>query len=224
MAFINLLINKLNHNVYVNVKNNIFVTLFLSCLIIYLIDLLHQDSVKGKRYIILFIIAQLMTTGLIIVLVEYVMLNPFPVEFYAALFANVFLSEGGIPFVILGIIFYYTKSSKRRLLLSYGLFCMLYTLLYNTNIAARVILRLEASSSSVLISLIEGSFNILGINTLPIYHIRFYTPINYYWMVIFALPIILLYNGKKGRGYKYLFYFYYPVHIYVLYFIGSLLK
>ena len=27
MAFINLLINKLNHNVYVNVKNNIFVTL-----------------------------------------------------------------------------------------------------------------------------------------------------------------------------------------------------
>ena len=29
MAFINLLINKLNHNVYVNVKNNIFVTLLL---------------------------------------------------------------------------------------------------------------------------------------------------------------------------------------------------
>ena len=47
---------------------------------------------------------------------------------------------------------------------------------------------------------------------------------NYQWMMIFALPLILCYNGKKGRGLKWLFYAFYPVHIYLLYLLGSLLK
>lgn len=43
---------------------------------------------------------------------------------------------------------------------------------------------------------------------------------DFQWMMIAALPIILLYNGKKGVGFKYFFYFYYPIHIIILYFIG----
>ncbi len=41
------------------------------------------------------------------------------------------------------------------------------------------------------------------------------------WAMIFALPIILLYNGKKGRGMKYLFYVYYPLHIFILMFAAT---
>lgn len=40
--------------------------------------------------------------------------------------------------------------------------------------------------------------------------------INYQWFMIFTLPLLLCYNGQRGRGMKYLFYFYYPGHIYVL--------
>jgi len=40
------------------------------------------------------------------------------------------------------------------------------------------------------------------------------------WMMIFALPLLLLYNGEKGPGLKWLFYAYYPLHIWLLYFIG----
>ena len=44
--------------------------------------------------------------------------------------------------------------------------------------------------------------------------------VDYQWMMIAALPFMLSYNGKKGAGLKYLFYFFYPVHIVILYLIG----
>lgn len=42
------------------------------------------------------------------------------------------------------------------------------------------------------------------------------------WTMILALPVMLLYNGKKGGGYKYFFYIYYPLHIYFLAFLHTL--
>ncbi|MBI5954106.1 MAG: hypothetical protein HY865_20810 [Chloroflexi bacterium] len=42
----------------------------------------------------------------------------------------------------------------------------------------------------------------------------------YEWMKIAALPFIMLYNGERGPyGLKYLFYAFYPLHIWILYFI-----
>ncbi len=43
---------------------------------------------------------------------------------------------------------------------------------------------------------------------------------NYQWMMIFAAPLFYLYNGKKGKGAKYLFYVFYPAHIYIFYIIS----
>jgi hypothetical protein len=44
---------------------------------------------------------------------------------------------------------------------------------------------------------------------------------DYQWMMIASLPLMLLYNGQKGRGLKYLFYVFYPVHIVALFLIGT---
>lgn len=46
---------------------------------------------------------------------------------------------------------------------------------------------------------------------------------NYQWMMIFSVVFFLLYNGKKGRSMKYLFYIYYPAHIFVFYIISTLI-
>ena len=44
---------------------------------------------------------------------------------------------------------------------------------------------------------------------------------NYQWMMAAALPFLLAYNGKKGRNIKWLFYVFYPAHIFLLCWIGS---
>lgn len=45
---------------------------------------------------------------------------------------------------------------------------------------------------------------------------------DYQWMMIFAAVMMLMYNGEKGKGYKYFFYLFYPLHIYGLYIISTL--
>ena len=37
---------------------------------------------------------------------------------------------------------------------------------------------------------------------------------------VFAILFLLLYNGKRGRKIKFLFYFYYPVHLLILHFLS----
>lgn len=48
--------------------------------------------------------------------------------------------------------------------------------------------------------------------------------INYQWMMVFSLPFMLMYNGKRGKSLKYFFYIFYPLHIWVLYSIGYYLN
>ncbi len=46
---------------------------------------------------------------------------------------------------------------------------------------------------------------------------------DYQWMMVFSIPLILMYNGQRGpkSGFaKYLFYAFYPSHVWVLYLIG----
>ncbi len=47
---------------------------------------------------------------------------------------------------------------------------------------------------------------------------------NYQWMMVFALPFFFIYNGKKGRDVKYIFYAFYPLHIWILYIIGFFMQ
>lgn len=41
------------------------------------------------------------------------------------------------------------------------------------------------------------------------------------WMMIFAVLPIILFNGEKGKGMRNFFYFFYPLHIWILYLISA---
>lgn len=45
------------------------------------------------------------------------------------------------------------------------------------------------------------------------------------WFALLAIPLLLLYNGERGRlNLKYLFYIFYPAHLAVIYLIGLMVK
>ena len=49
---------------------------------------------------------------------------------------------------------------------------------------------------------------------------------NYQWMMVFALPFLLLYNGEPGPRTsmtKWFFYVFYPVHLWVIYWLSYLI-
>ncbi len=51
-------------------------------------------------------------------------------------------------------------------------------------------------------------------------NIEYFWEFEFQWMMIAALPLIILYNGERGRySLKYLFYAFYPLHLWILYLI-----
>lgn len=46
---------------------------------------------------------------------------------------------------------------------------------------------------------------------------------DYQYLMIFSLPLMLLYNGKKGKGSKYFYYIFYPVHLWILFCVNEYL-
>ena len=44
----------------------------------------------------------------------------------------------------------------------------------------------------------------------------------YQWMMIGSLPVMLCYNGQRGKGGGRFFYWFYPAHIWILFVLSNL--
>ena len=78
--------------------------------------------------------------------------------------------------------------------------------LCHKNLKKEVLAFVSVSLVWILMAIVLGS---LSIHDLMFKYIE--------WMEIFAAPLMLCYNGQRGNGSKYLFYVFYPTHIYLLY-------
>lgn len=143
---------------------NIFFSIALGVLTIYLFDLARQRGFNGKS---LLLVAGASLAGLLSTFSEYGLL--------------------GLSVMLL---FYFFRGKP---LLSYILY------------------------GALSLSLLLGSSW-----TYPLNDVSY--GLSFQWMMIFALPFFMLYNGKRGASFKYFFYTFYPVHIWIIYFVSSLVN
>ena len=76
------------------------------------------------------------------------------------------------------------------------------------------IYQLIQSYAIFCVALLFGSFVESGFNIRSLFYE------NYQWIMGFAAVFFYLYNGERGKKFKYLFYVFYPFHIYMLYTIS----
>ena len=204
-------------NYYNNIDNNIIQTLLSTCIFIWLIE----KKENKLKFIIVYVIWQ--------IFIVFVYEADSHLKILPSLISNIspvfFLSlngtEGGLIFVVLGLVFYFSRNSKSVVFMSYSLYCLILFLIVQMEILPRFIMKigyLGFPFLSHLLFWITLSFSGLSPfysgNLSPLFE-------NYQWMMIFALPFICCYGGDRGLNLKYLFYVFYPIHILLLFYIGN---
>lgn len=101
-----------------------------------------------------------------------------------------YICEGGIEFLMIGVLLYFFRRERSMQLTAYVVSCLV---LYLTPIL-----------------LLNGS---------PVTLLYTY----YQWMMVFAAIPLAIYNGERGNAPRWLFYWFYPAHVYLLWVLGALL-
>ena len=178
-----------------SISNNIFVTLFLGCFIVFLYE--KTTTIKEKiRYLILFILQQVIAFGGCALLAEILNIprniDTYSLYYgYGALFGSMIFTEGSILFVLFFVMVYFLKDKP-------GFLCGFVVLF-----------------SGVLGKLINCTYYMRG-------WISYLIPFaRYQWIMVAVIPFFFLYNGKKGKNWKWFYYVFYPLHLWGIYFISS---
>lgn len=220
--------------------NNIFLSLFQGVLIISMLENTKNDSRKRKKYLLGYggyqlamavlsyaadVADPIAATGIEIHLIP--LLSDWQ-RIVFTLLGSLWHSEGPAVLTASIVLFYFCRENKKRLAVWYSAYCALYFLIFVPQIGIHFFNFLQRCGlPSKLVYLLALPINALGIPTMRVYSAGSFADsllrINFQWMMIFALPFMLMYNGKKGKGFGRLFYIYYPVHLVIIHIISAII-
>lgn len=247
MCIIDFIIPIFITNTNYNLDNNIFSSILVADIFIYLVEITKNDAKKRKKYLGLFFLYQLGVSILVLILnmivfgtqwfvsMANILKIPYLLEsLISTALCCAWTAEGPLYLTAILPLIYFSMHDKKKLTRNYLIYNICFFAIVVTQIVPRgfmflerYLIQLGVDNYFTILSIIEFPFAILGFRTLSIgleYNIiQSMFQQNYQWFMIFALPIMLMYNGKKGKGLKKLFYVYYPVHIVVLYIVGALI-
>lgn len=210
---LNVFMAGLNYMLHININFIRTILLTLICIsIIYLFETKHKNA---KIYLISAIIWQFITSVVIILIILYVPVTEDCIYLITNILGSILNVEGGITFIILGMLMYKYRNKKNKLVYSNIILVLIYVGLFNTNILPKILSFIDYHISALHVWF-TSSFNMLfGIH--PILTPKNMLFDNPQWMMVFSLPLILKYNGRKGKDIKWIFYIFYPLHILILY-------
>ena len=204
------------------VTNNIFTELVPG---VWIIDILestkHDRSLRTKRFLrfALYQIAVIPAFLVLEMLCDSLSLN-IPEIALAAPLGSLFITEGSVLLTLQIVLFYFWRDNKKKLAVGFTVYCALYALIAVPQLPERLFRFTNAHipQCTDLVNTVIHMFGFEGRGAL-LSPAESLLKLNFQCFMIFALPILLMYNGKRGKGYKKFFYIYYPVHIYALYLI-----
>lgn len=200
-----------------DIPNNFFRTLFSLGLILYLIENCKVKKKYSYYYLMLYILWQSVTVFSPMWLSNYGydVNSNIIIYIIPALFGSLFNLEGGIIYILLGLIFYLYKRDNWKLIISFLLYDLVLFFLTTTALIGVTLGLIRFKGFWMLSEFLDYVFWVLGLGQMDVGGNPFFD--NFQWMMIFSLPFILSYNQKQGKKQKYFFYFFYPIHIIVLY-------
>lgn len=199
------------------IPNNFFRTLFSLTVIIQLLEWYRKKENFGKRFI-LYLLWQFGSIGLIVLLLSTSNLSEYFIGYIvSAVLGSVFYLEGGMVYVVLGTLFWVFRENKVKLAVSFCIFDVFLFGLTTTSIVSLTMgwMRFHCPILNVPLEIVGYLIDtVIGLPPVELGGSMWSE--NYEWMMIGALPILLLYNYKKGYSVKWFFYIFYPVHIVIL--------
>ena len=140
---------------------------------------------------------------------------------FTVLGSYIYSAEGAFYLSMMIVLFYLCRNSKKATAAAYIAYCMVYAGMTILRVPYRVDQLIAGMGAGTTVrEIVRLPFEIVGFHIMesmagvPILQLAF--RYHYQWMMVFALPMILAYNGKRGEYPKMLFYVYYPAHLFAL--------
>lgn len=196
-----------------DIRVNFIRTILLTLTIIFIIDKFKEKNKNAKLYLFLFIIYQTIISIASIYLSSFTEITDNVLHLILSITNSIFFLDGGIIFVLIGVSMFIFRNNKLKISISFIVLTFIYVILFNSSFLLRINYLINNDLLEFLFSVCFTG--IFGADLIIITSDLLFG--NPQWMMIFSLFFISLYNGRRGKGFKHLFYIFYPLHIAVLY-------